>query len=70
MVKYQVNCVQLIIYATECPQPTIAKAVPMGALFMPMSLQGLSERMAKVKHFLRALNFEKSLFSQLSLVDN
>ena len=34
------------------------------------TLQGLSERMAKVKHFLRALNFKKSLFSQLSLVDN
>ena len=33
-------------------------------------IQGLSERMAKVKHFLRALNFKKSLFSQLSLVDN
>ena len=33
-------------------------------------LQGLSERVAKVKHFLRALNFEKSLFSQLSFVDN
>ena len=42
MVKYQVNCVQLIIYATECPQPTIAKAVPMGALLMPLSLEDLT----------------------------
>ena len=34
------------------------------------SLQGLSERMAKVKRFLWALNFTKSSFSQLSLVEN
>ena len=42
MVKYQVNCVQLIIYATENPQPIIAKAVPIGALLMPMSLEDLT----------------------------
>ena len=34
------------------------------------SIQGLSERMAKVKRFLWALNFTKSWFSQLSLVEN
>ena len=34
------------------------------------ALQGLSERMAKVKRFLWALNFKEIRFSQLSLVKN
>ena len=37
---------------------------------LDLSLQGLSERMAKVKRFLWALNFTKSWFSQHSLVEN
>ena len=35
-----------------------------------LPLQGLSERMAKVKRFLWALNFKEIRFSQLSLVEN